>query len=370
MDRTERKDGKQYMSARGRDATIGGCGARRGGCGCDSGRDRRQQEVAQVTSRARARQGMAGVVVGNTRSKGPTDRPTGRTSRAAAVSPPASAASAFLMKSNPSSSASMFAMRCAPAVPLGPYERVVQKALSSAAARYGKLVSKSVHVRLMTEAPPRQRVCVVGSGISGLSISWLLSDAYDVTILEKHERLGMDAHGLMVTGTDGSSIRLDAPPRAISADFYYNLMQLYKQADVAVEPWSWSFCCAVLGCPRAFFRLTDSKRGGEGFLARTLGFRFPDLATLSLMLKPATLKMAYDGWCFYRDICRDHEDVALRDMSMGAYLERGRYADGFVYGILLPLFSMICTCSYESVKVNTCSAVGAAARMCPVPPPL
>ena len=80
--------------------------------------------------------------------------------------------------------------------------------------------------------PPRQRVCVVGSGISGLSISWLLSDAYDVTILEKHERLGMDAHGLMVTGTDGSSIRLDAPPRAISADFYYNLMQLYKQADV------------------------------------------------------------------------------------------------------------------------------------------
>ena len=68
--------------------------------------------------------------------------------------------------------------------------------------------------------------------------------------------------------------------------------------------------------------------------------------------------------------CRDHENVALRDMSMGAYLERGGYADGFLYGILLPLFSMICTCSYESVKVNTCSAVGAAARMCPMPTPL
>ena len=46
----------------------------------------------------------------------------------------------------------------------------------------------------------RDRVCVIGSGVAGLSSAWLLSQKYDVTIIEKQESLGMDAASVTYMG--------------------------------------------------------------------------------------------------------------------------------------------------------------------------
>eukprot|EP00947_MAST-08B_sp_MAST-8B-sp1_P001643 g1643.t1 len=196
----------------------------------------------------------------------------------------------------------------------------------------------------------RPTVAIVGTGISGLSAAWLLSRDYDVTLLEKHDRLGMDAHGIEVEGDDGKPFRLDAPPRAISEEYYFNLMRLYEHAGIEVEKWSWSFSCTVLGRPRAFFRLSDSDPGDEGLFAKTGGFRIPDLAGIMRLFSLRTLRVVYDGWRFYRNVCRDFQDRAARSMTMKQYLERGGYSKAFTEGILLPMFSMVCTCSYAGVE--------------------
>jgi predicted NAD/FAD-binding protein len=44
------------------------------------------------------------------------------------------------------------------------------------------------------------KIAVIGSGIAGLSATWLLSKEgkNQVTVYERAKRLGMDAHGLTV----------------------------------------------------------------------------------------------------------------------------------------------------------------------------
>ena len=47
----------------------------------------------------------------------------------------------------------------------------------------------------------RMRIAVVGSGIAGLSAAWLLSQAHDVTVLERDDRLGGHSNTAHVRST-------------------------------------------------------------------------------------------------------------------------------------------------------------------------
>ena len=58
-------------------------------------------------------------------------------------------------------------------------------------------------------ARQRQRIAVVGSGISGLSAAWLLSRAHDVTLYERDDRLGGHANTVEVPGADGRPVAVD-----------------------------------------------------------------------------------------------------------------------------------------------------------------
>jgi predicted NAD/FAD-binding protein len=126
---------------------------------------------------------------------------------------------------------------------------------------------------------PRRRIAVVGSGIAGLSVAWLLTreesavsstraaTQHDagvqqprpkVVLYEKAETLGMDAHALSVEIPcaasksvcaaqlgDGSSnndaaerpktVRLDMPLRVFTETYYTNLTALYQQVGIKYE---------------------------------------------------------------------------------------------------------------------------------------
>ena len=47
----------------------------------------------------------------------------------------------------------------------------------------------------------RQRIAVVGSGVSGLSAAWLLSQSNDVVLYEANSRVGGHANTVDVPGT-------------------------------------------------------------------------------------------------------------------------------------------------------------------------
>ncbi|MEY4555906.1 MAG: hypothetical protein RL093_1025, partial [Pseudomonadota bacterium] len=93
-------------------------------------------------------------------------------------------------------------------------------------------------------SPAGRRIAVVGSGISGLSCAWLLSQEHDVTLFEADDRLG------------GHSSTVDAPsphePVAVDTGFivyneanYPNLTALFAHLNVPTKPAMMSFAVSI-----------------------------------------------------------------------------------------------------------------------------
>ena len=55
----------------------------------------------------------------------------------------------------------------------------------------------------------RLDIAVVGSGVSGLSCAWLLSQGHDVTLYESARRLGGHANTVDVAQKSGADVAVD-----------------------------------------------------------------------------------------------------------------------------------------------------------------
>ena len=95
---------------------------------------------------------------------------------------------------------------------------------------------------------------MVGSGIAGLSCSWLLSQEHDVTIFEREVKLGMDAHA--VINPDGT--HFDVPLRIFNPKYYPNLTKLYETVGIRYQPVDFAFACTYM---------LPSEGGGTGNIA-------------------------------------------------------------------------------------------------------
>lgn len=202
----------------------------------------------------------------------------------------------------------------------------------------------------MAGGAKRRRVAIVGSGISGLSCAFLLSKYgdCDVTIFEREKILGMDSQSVDAR-IRGEKMRLDTPPRAFSEGFYPNLMALYAEANVEIEYFNWATSYSVLGSARAFLRM------GSRYL---LGWSIPELPGVLNLRWLAFL--ACDGWRIMRDTvhfhwhCKRLEEQGLADDArelgtLGDFLKSQGYSRAFV-DVLMPIVSMICTCSYKACE--------------------
>lgn len=95
-----------------------------------------------------------------------------------------------------------------------------------------------------SQQPPRQRVAVVGAGISGLSAAWLLSTVHDVSLYEADHRLGGHSNTVELDTSDG--------PCAVDTGFivynppsYPNLVGLFDTLGVETSPSSMSFAVSL-----------------------------------------------------------------------------------------------------------------------------
>lgn len=178
------------------------------------------------------------------------------------------------------------------------------------------------------------RIAIIGSGISGLSASYILScdENHQVTLFERGDHIGFDAHSL-----DLGSKRVDSPPRTFSVPFYRNLMNLYRESGVEYKERVWSYTISYLGQVSAWF-----KAGHWVFL----NFRLPKLGSQVFSL--TTWRVIYDGFRFSRSILQEAKLTTYSSVTLRQYLHNGKYSDEFIYSGLLPILSMICTCSYEA----------------------
>lgn len=180
-----------------------------------------------------------------------------------------------------------------------------------------------------TPGPPvGKRIAVVGSGISGLSCAWLLSQSHDVTLFEADSRVG------------GHSHTVDAPspaePVAVDTGFivyneanYPNLTALFEHLAVPTKPAMMSFAVS----------LDD---GAFEYCSQGFGALFAQKRNYA---SPKFWRMIGDLLRFQKQAPRDLPALERSGETLDAYLTRGGYGALFREAHLLPQAAAIWSCT-------------------------
>lgn len=97
----------------------------------------------------------------------------------------------------------------------------------------------------MFDPRKRYKVAVIGSGISGLSSAWFLSQKHDVTLFEKNPTLGGHTNTLDVTLPNGDKTPVDTGFIVYNEPNYPLLKAMFKHLEVATHPTDMSFAVSI-----------------------------------------------------------------------------------------------------------------------------
>jgi predicted NAD/FAD-binding protein len=169
------------------------------------------------------------------------------------------------------------------------------------------------------------RIAIVGSGIAGLGAAWLLTrQGHAVTLFEADTRLGGHTATVDVT-LDGRTFPVDTGFLVFNDRTYPKLIALFDELGVASVASEMSFSCRV-----------DRHRlewAGTDF--RSL-FAQPANA-----LRPAFWRMLADIARFNRQATALDDGSRQWSITLGEYLEAGRYSVPFRDWYLLPMAAAI-----------------------------
>lgn len=175
----------------------------------------------------------------------------------------------------------------------------------------------------------RRRVAVVGSGIAGLATAWLLERGgeHSVTVFEAGAYAGGHTHTIDVS-VDGVTHPVDTGFLVFNRKTYPNLCALFELLGVKVVGSEMSFAVS-LESPLLEWAGAD------------LGTVFAQRANL---FRPAVWRMLAEILRFNREATQMATSGELPEVSLGAYLEQGRYSTGFRDWYLLPMAAAIWSC--------------------------
>ncbi|CAN7568913.1 NAD(P)/FAD-dependent oxidoreductase [Rhizobium sp. LjRoot254] len=165
-------------------------------------------------------------------------------------------------------------------------------------------------------------IAVIGTGISGLSAAWLLSQKHDVTVFEAADRVGGHSHTVDYESANGP-VSVDTGFIVYNEVTYPNLTALFRHLDVPTAPSNMSFSVSLNQGAYEY-------SGGTG-----LGL----LAQKSNLINPRFWSMIADILRFYRNAVRDLP--AMGDMSLDEYLARNAYGRAFREDHLYPMAAAI-----------------------------
>jgi uncharacterized protein len=159
-----------------------------------------------------------------------------------------------------------------------------------------------------SEAGGRMKIAVVGTGISGLSAAWLLTQKHDVTVFEADTRPGGHSHTVDTVLQDGAALPVDTGFIVYNEVTYPNLTALFAHLGTPTKPSEMSFAVSLDDGD-----LEYSGTDIAGIFAQKsniLNFRF---------------------WSMLRDIVRFYRN-APRDVAKLGLASLGEYLDAFGYG--------------------------------------
>jgi uncharacterized protein len=179
-----------------------------------------------------------------------------------------------------------------------------------------------------------RRVAVIGSGISGLAVAHDLAAEAAVTLFEAASWFGGHAHTVDVR-LDGVEHGVDTGFLVFNARTYPRLVALFDRLGVATAPSEMSFSVQA---PQSGWEWCGSNLDGV-------------FAQRSNLASPRFLCMLADVLRFNRlatAVAERKRDADL-DESIGAFLDRHRFGDGFREGYFLPMIACIWSCPAEQM---------------------
>ena len=178
----------------------------------------------------------------------------------------------------------------------------------------------------------RQKIAIVGSGISGLGTAYLLSQNHDVTVFEVEQRLGGHSHTVDVH-VDGQRFGVDTGFLVFNERTYPLLCRLFAHLKIPVAKSDMSFSVQIIS-------------SGLEWAGTNLNTVFAQRKNL---LKPTFWSMLRDTLRFNRQAVKDLDNPDMADLSLGAYLHQHGYGTFFRDNYLLPMAAAIWSCPTEQM---------------------
>jgi len=176
--------------------------------------------------------------------------------------------------------------------------------------------------------PQKLRIGVIGTGISGMSAAWLLSQKHDVTVFEKDNRIGGHSNTF-----DHYGVGIDTGFIVYNDKNYPNLVALFDHLGVASQETDMSFGVSV---SNGEFEYSGSDLAGL-------------LAQKRNVLRPRFWGMMRDILRFYRESAKDLRHPESETMTLGEYLSQNDYSQAFQQDHLLPMGAAIWSTPVEEM---------------------
>jgi uncharacterized protein len=176
-----------------------------------------------------------------------------------------------------------------------------------------------------------RRIAVVGAGAAGLSAAWLLSRTHEVVLYEKNTWLGGHANTVDVECPEGP-IPVDTGFIVFNPGNYPNFTALLDHLGVPAVNTDMSLGVSVDGGRIEYSSLPQGIFG-----------------QLSNLVNPRFLRMLGEIVKFYGETSRLSEQ-AVDGISLGDYLERGRYSDALIDEHVLPMCASIWSTTAAQIR--------------------
>lgn len=166
------------------------------------------------------------------------------------------------------------------------------------------------------------KIAVIGSGISGLSCAWALSQRHDVTLIESENRLGGHSNTIDVANRFGGAVAVDTGFIVHNPQTYPNFGALLGYLGVGFKETEMSFS-------------VSNKAGTYEYSGHSFKHL---LGSARHWMNPQQWRLIYDLTRFYRTA----QNVKLDDdVTVGEYLFQSGYSQIFIDKHILPIAAAI-----------------------------
>lgn len=174
-------------------------------------------------------------------------------------------------------------------------------------------------------AANRESVAVIGAGVAGLTAAYVLQRKYNVTLFESRDYAGGHTHTVTLARGDDAGTPVDTGFIVMNDRNYPLLTRLLSHLGVALRDsdMSFSYCDA------------DS---GLQYSGSSLNALFAQRRNL---FRPSFHRMIREILRFFKESRQDMEEGRLAGLTLGQYLESGRYSEAFVRHHVIPMGSAI-----------------------------